>query len=116
MTLPFNSPEAIQKRVIRAARERGERETRILEAAIAMAKADGYQWITRAEVARAAACSAGSVNHAYGRMIELKRAVMRAAVDRGIVEIVAQGLADGSAIAATAPADLKQKASAFIAS
>lgn len=106
----------IEPRQTRAQKERARRNARILEAAISLAKADGYQWITRQAVAHRARCSVGSVNNAFGRMIELKRAVMRAALERELIDIIAQGLADGSPIAATASADLKQKASAFIAS
>lgn len=96
--------------------ERTRRNAAILEAAIGMAVTEGYQWITRAQVAAAAKCSVGSVNTAFGRMVDLKRAVMKAAVERGIVEIVAQGLAEGSVIAATASEDLKKRAAASIAS
>lgn len=92
------------------------RDAAILEAAIELAKVEGYQWITRQMVADHAKVSVGSINNAYGQMIELKRAVMRAAVDRGIPEIVAQGLADGSSIARNAGPDLRERAAALITS
>lgn len=88
------------------------RDTRILDAAIELAKADGYQWITRAQVCARAEVSAGTVNNAYGDMRGLKRAVLRAAVEQGIIEIVAQGLADNHPIALEAPAEIKAQVAA----
>lgn len=85
---------------------------RVLEAAVELAKGVGYQWITRDQVAEAAGVASGSVNGAYGSMVELKRAVLRHAVEHEIVEIVAQGLADGHVIAREAPAALKERAAA----
>lgn len=93
-----------------------ERKAAILAAAVEEAKEQGYQWITRDAVARRAGVGAGSVNVAFGRMVELKRAVLREAVARRIVEIVAQGLADGHPIAKDAPSDLKSEAVALLVS
>lgn len=104
-----------QSRQERFAAMRARRDAAILDAAIEEAKAEGYQWITRDAIAHRAGVSVGSVNNAFGRMVELKRAVMRAAVERSIPEIVAQGLADGSAIAKDAPPDLKARAAALLA-
>jgi AcrR family transcriptional regulator len=92
-----------------------DRDDRILTAAVELAKGIGYQWITRDQVAEAAGVSAGTVNNAFGGMIELKRAVLRHAVEIGLVEIVAQGLADGHEIARGAPADLRAQAAAHMA-
>lgn len=91
-----------------------ERKAAILAAAIEEAKEQGYQWITRDAVAKRAGVGAGSVNVAFGRMVELKRAVLREAVARRIVEIVAQGLADQHPIAKDAPPDLKREAVALL--
>lgn len=89
-----------------------DRDNRILLAAVELAKSLGYQWITRDQVAEAADVAAGTINNAYGSMVGLKRAVLRHAVAEGIVEIVAQGLADGHEIARGAPAELKTRAAA----
>lgn len=86
----------------------------ILEAAIAEALVDGYQWITRAGVAQRAGVSAGTVSNAYNGMRALKRAVMHEAVKRPIPIIVAQGLADGSDIARDAPPAVKEAARATL--
>jgi len=90
-----------------------DRDKRILDAAIAAAEEHGYQWITREDVAARVGCSVGSVSKAFGPMIELKRAVLRAAVERGLASIVSQGLADRHPIATAAPAHLKKEAVAL---
>lgn len=87
-----------------------DRDARILDAAVLLAQDIGYQWITRDQVALAAGVSPGTVNNAFGTMVGLKRAVLAAAVERGIKEIVAQGLADGQAVCREAPADLRRAA------
>lgn len=92
-----------------------DRDERILEAAIELAKKDGYQWITRERVAAQAGVSPGTINTAYGTMPALKRAVLSAAVDRGIWEIVAQGLADRHQIVMDAPPEIRSNAAAALA-
>jgi AcrR family transcriptional regulator len=92
-----------------------DRDTRILNAAIDLAKSDGFQFLTRDGVAAAAGVAPSSVNNAFGTMRDLKRAVLRHAVATGIVEIVAQGLADKHPIALEASAELKQRAASFVA-
>lgn len=93
-----------------------DRDGRILNAALEQAKTDGFQWITRDAVAEAAGVSPGTVNTAYGTMRELKRAVLQAAVDRGVLEVVAQGLADRHPIALEAPEDVRRAALAAMMS
>lgn len=87
-----------------------DRDARILDAAIELARGLGYQWITRDQVAAAADVSVGTINNAFGSMVGLKRAVLDAGVERGIVEIVAQGLADGKPVARNADPELVQRA------
>lgn len=98
------------------ANQLSNRDERILDAAISIARTDGYQWITRQAVATAAGVAAGTINNAFGDTRGLKRAVLRAAVERGIIEIVAQGLADRHQIALDAPADIKAQAAALLMS
>jgi len=87
-----------------------ERDSRVLAAAIVEAREHGYQWITRDAVASRSGVSLGGVNNAFGTMVELKRAVMREAVAKSILEIVAQGLADRSPIALAAPPEIRAAA------
>lgn len=94
--------------------ERALAVSKVLEAAVLEAKDVGYQWITREAVAKRAGVSNASVSNAFGGMVALKRKVMAVAVERPIPEIVAQGLADGSTIAAAAPREVKEAASATL--
>lgn len=87
-----------------------ENRRRILDAALAEARAQGFQWIRRCDVAKRAGVSSGLVSLAYDGMLGLKRAVMAEAVRLGDAVIVAQGLADGNAIAKGAPQALKERA------
>lgn len=88
------------------------RDERILEAALACALAEGWQWITAAGVAAAAGVAKGSIYNAYGDMRGLKRAVLQEAVTRRIVSLVAQGLAEKHPIAVDGADDELKKAAA----
>ena len=92
--------------------EPGKRKDEILDAALALAKAQGYQSVTLEAIANKAQCSNGTVVHYFGTMTQLRRAVMRAAINRGELQIVAQGLAARDAQALNAPDELKERAAA----
>jgi len=92
------------------------RKGEILEVAIALSKTHGYNRVTRDQVADAAGVSMGLVTHRFGTMNQLRRDIMRRAVEGGIVEIIAQGLAMGNPHAEKAPADLKKQAVEYLAS
>ena len=91
------------------------RNRAVLDAALTAAATHGYRVFTRQQVADLAGVATGSVNNAFGTMDGLRDAVMAAAVDRGLVAIVAQGLADRHPAAVGAPPDLKQQALAQLA-
>ncbi len=82
----------------------------IVQTAYKMAQRDGFASLTRDGVAAEAGVAMGSVNHHYGQMIELRKAVMQLAVDEKQLELIAQGLALGDDIARSAPADVKAEA------
>ncbi len=86
------------------------RYTHILGLAVELARHTGYNHLTRATVAGVAGVSEALVSHYFGSMDELKAAVMAEAVKRGVVEIVAQGLAAGNPAARSASEGLKQAA------
>lgn len=92
-----------------------DRNRRILEAALSLAGERGYEKITRQDVAERAEVATGSVNNAYGDMAGLRDAVMNAAVGRGLLAIVAQGLAARHPAACAAPQALKDSALASLA-
>ena len=91
-----------------------DRDNRILNAALDLAATEGYQWITREAVAAKAGVSPGTINNVFKTMRGLKRAVLAAAVDRRLLPIVAQGLADRHEIVMSAPADLRAEAAAHL--
>lgn len=83
------------------------RKDHILRVALKIAKEDGYTNVTRNELSDKAKVSPGLVTYYFSSMIQLKRAIMRAAVEHKIPEIVAQGLSIGDKNAQKAPAELK---------
>ena len=91
------------------------RNRTVLEAAIALAEEYGMQAVTRPRVADAASVAVGTVSNAYGCMDGLRDAVMSAAVEREILPVIAQGLAERYPAALAAAPDLKTRALAKIA-
>jgi len=90
------------------------RKSQILDAALTEAQECGYQWITRDAIAVRAGVSTGLVTRHWSTMIQLKRAVLRAAIDREVLPIIAQGLADKNPHTANIPDALKARALATL--
>jgi len=91
------------------------RKDHILNSAIVIAMEKGYNKITRDDVAETAGVSMGLITYYFETMNQLKRDIMRTAVKRGIVEIVAQGLTNKDRHALKASKELKTKAAHLIA-
>lgn len=90
------------------------RRDHILGIAMTMASGSHYMRITRDEVARTAGVAAGSVTRYFGDMTTLRAAVLRAAVDTGAVDIVAQGILERDPVALGAPAQVLAGARAHL--
>lgn len=91
------------------------RDELILAAAMELAAEDSYQWITREQVAALAGVASGTINSAFGTMVELKRAVIRRAIQTENLKIVAEALGAAHPIAlAECPPDLRARALAHI--
>ena len=93
------------------------RRERVMAAALIVAERDGWQQMTRERVAAEAGVAAGTVNNAVGvggTMAGLRDAVMAEAVARGVLAIVAQGLAAGHPAAKAAPVEMRQGATALL--
>lgn len=86
------------------------RRENILIAAVELARENGYNKITRDDIAERAGVSMGLVTHYFETMVQLRRAVMRHAIQFEIVEIIAQGLANKDDHARKAPEELKKQA------
>lgn len=87
-----------------------ERREIILKAAIELARRDGYNKITRDNIAKQAGMANGTVTLYFKTMTQLRRALMRAAIAGEVLEIIAQGLAHNDPHATKAPIELQRKA------
>lgn len=94
---------------------RGDTDTKILLAGVALAVMGRYDRITRRQVAEGAGVSPARVSLFAGDMDGLRTAIMEEAVRRGVASVVAQGLADRHPAALAAPEELRQKALAVLA-
>lgn len=87
-----------------------DRREQLLAAALEVAAQVGYQQITRQEVAARAGVEPALVTHYFGTMPKLRRHVIRAAVARGCLRVVAQGLAVKDPHALKASDEMKEQA------
>jgi AcrR family transcriptional regulator len=83
-------------------------------AAIRLSKQNGYMSVTRDDIADEAKCASSLVHHYYGTMTQLRRAIMRRAIEMGELKIIAQGLASKDRHARKADPDVKQAALASL--
>lgn len=90
------------------------RKASILEAALIVAQRKGFGVMRQSDIAMQADCSHGLVTLSWSTLAQLRRAVMRAAIQRRILKIVAAGLALGDKDAKKAPEDLKEAARAAL--
>ena len=93
-----------------------DRKADILEAAIKAAQKHGFVAVRQKDIAEEAQCGFGTVSLYFSTMKQMRRAVMRAAIARGLLPIVAQGLGCMDPDARKAPPELKEKALKLLAS
>lgn len=91
-----------------------DRRALVLDAALHTAQRHGCRRMTRDQIAARAEVSPSLVSLYLGTMPKLRRLVMREAVKREIVPIVAEGLADRDPAALAASADLRRLAAAHL--
>jgi len=87
-----------------------DRKSLLLDAALDAAVSQGFREFTREEVATRAQASPALVSKYFTTMAALRTAVMRAAIKREVLPIVAEGIVSGDKLAKAAPAELKTKA------
>lgn len=92
-----------------------DRKAAILESAIAAAQKNGFAQLRLAHIADHAQCSNALVVSHYGTMVQMRRAVMRAAVKRELLHIIAEGIATRDPVAMKATPELQRKALATLA-
>ena len=90
------------------------RTSALLDIALQQAQRHGWRALTRDQVAAAAGVSTGLVSARLGTMDALRRSVMRAAVQRRIVRVVAEGLAAGDKHARRADDALRAECAEFV--
>nr|WP_297388215.1 helix-turn-helix domain-containing protein [uncultured Roseateles sp.] len=87
-----------------------DRKAAILDAALLVAADKGYARMTRDDVAGAAGVSPALVSTYFTTMAQLRRDVMRAAVKREVLPVLAQGLVARDSQALKASDDLRARA------
>ena len=87
-----------------------DRKAQILNAAVELSIREGWGTITREKVAEAAGISAGLVTKYFISVEQLRASVMRSAIDREILIILADGVALRDDIALSAPPKLRAQA------
>ena len=92
------------------------RTAALLDVALRLAAANGWRSLTREAIARAAGVSTGLVSARLGTMTDLRRSVMRAAVQHGTVSVVAEGLAARHPAAMRADPALRDLAATWVRS
>lgn len=90
------------------------RAEQIMEAAVAVAQSEGFANLTRAAVAERARCSTALVNHYWGDFRLLRDHVMKVAVERELLAIIAQGMLDKHPAAMDADRGLQERAAQHI--
>lgn len=93
-----------------------DRRDEILDAALAIAQGNPHLEITRESIAERAGVSVGLITHYFGTMPNLKRDVMRAAIRKEVLPLIARGVAMGDQHALKAPPELIQRAIASLSS
>lgn len=92
------------------------RREELLTIALDMAATLGIEQIRRDDIAKKAGVANGLVTHYFTTMTQLKRAVVRAAVERRSLPVIAQALALKHPEALKAPLELRDEALASLAS
>ncbi len=91
-----------------------DRKASILEAAIVAAQQQSFTGMRMQHVSAAAECSNALVVSYFGTMTQLRRAVMRAAIKRELLPIIANGVATKDPVALRADPALQKKACATL--
>lgn len=87
----------------------------LITSALGLAAVVGYQQVTREAIAECCGVSCGTISRYFGTMTNMRRTLMRQAVTRGVVPIIAQGLAAGDQHARAADQALKSQALEYLA-
>ena len=92
-----------------------DRTNLLIDAGLSCAERVGWSNLTRDLIAAEAQVTNGLISIRLGTMDQARRSIMRRAVERRSLKVVAEGLAVGDKTARKAPEDLKQEASQWLA-
>ncbi|RZJ26198.1 MAG: TetR family transcriptional regulator [Haliea sp.] len=92
-----------------------DRKEQLLNVALKLAEKDGLAGLQRAAIAEAAGVSVGLVTWRFGTMVKCRREVMRAAIQRRVMRIIAEGVATRDPQALKAPPALRFEAMGAVA-
>lgn len=91
------------------------RTAQLLDVALKLAARHGLANIRRDQIAEAAKVSQGIVTLRLGSVPAMRRSVMRAAVDREVLPVIAEGIVARDKVALKASPDLQKRALAALA-
>lgn len=91
-----------------------DRTRQLLDAALLVAERDGFANLRRDAIAEEAGVNGSLVSLRLGTMEAVRRDVMRLAIKRACLPVIAQGLAARDRHALKAPPELKEKALASL--
>ena len=92
-----------------------DRQKQILDAAIVVAERIGFANVRQVDIATEAQCGFGTVSRYFNTMKQMRRAIIREAIQRKSLIIIAAGLGINDPDAQKAPDDLKRKAVSLLA-
>lgn len=92
----------------------GDRHEQLLTVALELSRTKGYDRVTKLQIAEKAEVVHSLVNVYFLNMEKLRRDIMRAAIERECIEVIAQGLVNGDKYARKAPTKIKKKAAALL--
>jgi len=87
-----------------------DRKAEILHAALQAAEASHYMHITREDIAARAGVSASAVSYHFENMDVLRVQLMRCAIRREFLPVIAQGCVAGDLYVLKAPEELRRRA------
>ncbi len=90
------------------------RKHQIVAAGLTVARSQGYNGIRYSSIAKEVGISAPSVVHHYRTMPQLRRAVMRHAINKGDALVVAMGVQAGDRYAKQAPVDMQSEGASLL--
>lgn len=91
-----------------------KRKTQILKAAVSLSKSLGYKSITRDAVAKKAGIASSLIAFYFPKMTDLKNAVLETAIEKSILEIIAQALSVNDETALKLSSTVKNKVASYL--